>query len=333
MTPETEHKNYLDGWRGMSILLLLAGHFDLIPTIAGHTIYTGRLGVECFFVLSGRLMAEILFVRRKPLLVFYQRRISRIFPALWLLVGALLVTGIADATGAIRALTFTANYWPAGEPLEHLWSVCIEEHAYVLLSVLAFLDRRTRTNPPLVLALICIACIVNGAVQTFVFHKGFNETFWHSDVRLSSVFMSAALYLKLRETKLPQLGLWPAVLIIAGFAISIPYSIPDPIKYSLGTLLITIGFLSIQRGSKMIIWALSTLPATQLGIWSFSIYLWQQPFYVHEDQFSTWLLLGCAIPVALLSFYLVERPARALINRLSLPTEQSRPETVGGQPS
>jgi peptidoglycan/LPS O-acetylase OafA/YrhL len=94
----------------MSILLLLAGHFELIPPIAGHPIYPGRLGVECFFLLSRRLMAEILFVKRKPLLVFYQRRISRIFPALGLFVGALLIAGIADASGAIRALTFTANY-------------------------------------------------------------------------------------------------------------------------------------------------------------------------------------------------------------------------------
>ncbi|HEY1648050.1 MAG TPA: hypothetical protein VGF96_08715, partial [Terracidiphilus sp.] len=139
-------------------------------------------------------------------------------------------------------------------------------------------------------------------------------------VRLSSLFMSAAIYLKLREIKLPDLGPLPGILVIAGFAISIPYSIADPIKYSLGTLLVTTGFLTMERGSTIVIWALSTFPATQLGIWSFSIYLWQQPFYLRQDHFNTSVLLGCTTLFALLSFYLIEKPARHLINRLAVST-------------
>jgi peptidoglycan/LPS O-acetylase OafA/YrhL len=48
---------YLDGWRGLSIALVLIGHFVPVPGIN-----LGVLGVEFFFVLSGRLMAEILFI-------------------------------------------------------------------------------------------------------------------------------------------------------------------------------------------------------------------------------------------------------------------------------
>jgi peptidoglycan/LPS O-acetylase OafA/YrhL len=47
-----KHLDYLDGWRGISIFLVLAGHFSLIPTIHGHDFYTARAGVEFFFVLS-----------------------------------------------------------------------------------------------------------------------------------------------------------------------------------------------------------------------------------------------------------------------------------------
>ncbi|MER9742940.1 acyltransferase family protein [Mesorhizobium sp. M0187] len=53
---------YLDGWRGLSIALVLIGHFFPVPGIN-----LGVLGVEFFFVLSGRLMGEILFIERFPL--------------------------------------------------------------------------------------------------------------------------------------------------------------------------------------------------------------------------------------------------------------------------
>lgn len=50
---------YLDGVRGLAIVLLMVGHF-----LTTRGVNFGRLGVELFFVLSGRLMAEILFVDR-----------------------------------------------------------------------------------------------------------------------------------------------------------------------------------------------------------------------------------------------------------------------------
>ncbi|TIX35964.1 MAG: acyltransferase, partial [Mesorhizobium sp.] len=77
---------YLDGWRGLSIALVLIGHFFPVPGIN-----LGVMGVEFFFVLSGRLMAEILFVERYPLKAFFKRRFSRIYPALLIFVVASMV--------------------------------------------------------------------------------------------------------------------------------------------------------------------------------------------------------------------------------------------------
>jgi peptidoglycan/LPS O-acetylase OafA/YrhL len=162
---DTKHQSHLDGWRGLAILLLLVGHFNLLPSVAHHSIYTGRLGVKCFFVLSGRLMAEILFVRKTPIATFYQRRISRIFPALWFFVLALLILGLIALNEAIKTLTFITNYFPAGAMLEHTWSLCIEEHSYVLLSILAVIDRWKPLNIPLILTSICVLCLTNGAIQ------------------------------------------------------------------------------------------------------------------------------------------------------------------------
>ena len=55
--PPRERITYLDGWRGLAIIMVLLGHFFSIRLFS-----LAPFGVEFFFVLSGRLMAEILFV-------------------------------------------------------------------------------------------------------------------------------------------------------------------------------------------------------------------------------------------------------------------------------
>jgi|GEM_PF-3598329 peptidoglycan/LPS O-acetylase OafA/YrhL len=100
---------YLDGWRGCAVLAVLIAHFG-----STKGINLGRFGVELFFALSGRLMAEILFVRATPLSSFFPRRISRVYPALFVLASALLLTSGANADPTfsqyLSAITFTANY-------------------------------------------------------------------------------------------------------------------------------------------------------------------------------------------------------------------------------
>lgn len=73
-----ERRAFLDGWRGLALVLLLAGHF-----FPNRWINLGRLGVELYFALSGLLIGEILLVKRTSLSVFYWRRVSRVFPSLY----------------------------------------------------------------------------------------------------------------------------------------------------------------------------------------------------------------------------------------------------------
>ena len=208
------HLDYLDGWRGISIFLVLAGHFSLIPTIHGHDLYTARAGVEFFFVLSGRLMANILFINITTIRKFYWRRFSRIFPALLWLVFALLVSHEISISDAVLALTFIANYVPPSEPLAHVWSLCVEEHSYIILSVIAIISRHRRINVATVLFSISAVAMVSGAIQTWIFHRGYEEVYRHSDVKISSVFIAAAMFLQFRKTAVPpicrSLRLWLA---------------------------------------------------------------------------------------------------------------------------
>lgn len=75
----SNHIPYLDGWRGVAIVLVLIGHFNDIGLV-----WLGPFGVMLFFALSGRLMCELLFIKKVELVTFFFRRFSRILPTFWL---------------------------------------------------------------------------------------------------------------------------------------------------------------------------------------------------------------------------------------------------------
>lgn len=68
---------YLDGWRGLCILAVLAGCF-----LPFHTLKFDDLDVKMFVVLGGRLVVDILFVEKFALPAFYFRRFPLVWPRL-----------------------------------------------------------------------------------------------------------------------------------------------------------------------------------------------------------------------------------------------------------
>lgn len=302
------HLAELDAWRGGAILLLLCGHFGVFFPM-------GRLGVEFFFVLSGRLMAEILFVRKTSLPIFYLRRASRILPALWMFVFAIwLATAAYPSFGiqwidVVKALTFTMNYFPGPPAMDQIWSLCIEEHAYILLSLIALASQRWPFSVSTVLAAIAVVCIVNGVIRTYG-GGTYYEVFWRTDTRGASIFMAAALYLWLRNRE--QLSWLPIVAVVIGVLLHLAARVPDPVKYSVGTLLLAYGVVAVRDLPQWLLRVITNPILIQFGLWSFSLYLWQQPF----TRFGTIGLLF-VVPISLFSYYFAERPARTFLNGLA----------------
>lgn len=317
------HLPVLDGWRGCAILLVLVGHF---ATTRG--INLGRFGVELFFVLSGRLMAEILFVRATPLTTFFVRRASRIYPALicFVLAMSILVVATGDHRqlyGCLAAVTLTYNYyhlWFEEVPnVDHIWSLCVEEHSYILLGVVALLWHRFGFPLlPVLAALAALACL-NGLVSTLI-GGTYTDVYWRSDVRGASILLGAAAYLKFgRGDPTRDRPSWqPALLLLLGLLLNVN-AVPDPIKYSLGTALLAAAVASITLAPAALRAGLASTPLLLFGAWSYSIYLWQQPFYVlHEmmgGRISKALVLP-AITLGIASLVLIERPMRGYLNRL-----------------
>ncbi|MDR3508348.1 MAG: acyltransferase [Caulobacteraceae bacterium] len=311
--------SYLDGWRGLSILAVLAGHFAPLGVFN-----TGRLGVEMFFVLSGRLMAELLFVERVPLSAFLRRRIARVWPALFVFV--LIMAVVFHGPGALHvpaldvlaALTFTANYVRIHVHnmgvLDHIWSLCVEEWAYLLLAGVALAVRRGIVGPTLALAALALAGVVQGALLSA---RGLDyyAVYWRTDVRMASILMAGAVFLVLRGERIA--AAWPrwapVALGLVGVALNAAV-VPDVIKYSLGTLCLALAVASLDHAPGAILRALSHPVLARIGLWSFSLYLWQHPFFRLIGRAPEPVLLAGAVLCALVSFYGIEQPARRWLN-------------------
>lgn len=324
--PALRHVDALDGWRGLAILCLLLGHFFPVPGIN-----FGTIGVSLFFVLSGLLMAGLLFEKREPLARFYRRRIARILPAHLLFVAlATLAWRLLDQPFSLRellsALLFVNNYvapehgpGTATMPFGHIWSLSVEEHSYVALSLVAIAVRRARVPAAAGVGALLLACIGLNLAYQWLNPPNLAYTLWlHSEAAAFSLLAAACWITSGRGLALQRLPACSApLLLLAGIALHW-WSVPPLLQRLLGggCFVLALGVLGSGRGGFAQLLCLA--PLRQFGLWSYSLYLWQQPFYLwrHADP-SVPAALACALAIGcgLVSYYTVERPARGWLNR------------------
>lgn len=135
-TDRGERLQALDALRGIAILLVVTMHLQLCERLPPQGIDLGRQGVGLFFVISGFLITRNL-LSNGDLKRFYLRRTLRIFPPyyLYLLVVGILqavgwysITPLSWVTSALYLSNFCTN---RGWPLQHTWSLSMEEQFYL----------------------------------------------------------------------------------------------------------------------------------------------------------------------------------------------------------
>jgi peptidoglycan/LPS O-acetylase OafA/YrhL len=219
------HVPELDGVRGMAVLLVVLYHLQLFArvgdqgTLYGWVASIGWSGVDLFFVLSGFLITGILLDSRykeKYFQNFYARRVLRIFPLYYVVVGAVFVGGPAllwhfshdnaliarsvKPGSQVFAWTYTFNLPFAFDPnrvsklIAPLWSLSVEEQFYLVWPLAVYLLR------PQALRSVCLA-LIGGALMVrvaFAVAGNTNAAYALTPCRSDALALGALLALTVR---------------------------------------------------------------------------------------------------------------------------------------
>ncbi len=316
---QPERIDYLDGWRGMAIALVLVDHFFNLPGVD-----SGRFGVDVFFVLSGMLMSNILFVKRSSLGIFYKRRISRIIPTFLLYLFVIcfvryLSVKHLDYNSIVSTVVFMRAYFPVSPdmwsdslPIGHLWSLNIEEHSYIIMSLLTLIFIINKKEWVILIPLGLISILFYIAYYHFPSIAPHDFEI-RTESQMAFIMLSAGYFL-LRDRFKSYIRSWMIPVALAGA--SMCYFNGEGLwSYVLAPLLLVFTIVHLRQASPKLLRLLATKPLRMLGKWSYSLYLWQQPFYKaigsHHFAFGHFIM---AIAVGVTSFYCFEEPVREWLN-------------------
>ena len=315
-----KHIPYLDGWRGLAILLVFIGHFFDLPG--------SRLGVEVFFALSGMLMSRILYDEKLSLRNFYQNRFARIIPIYYIYLATIALFSLAILpTVAWEHLVFSAlflvSYMPfeisrSLLPLTHLWSLSVEEHSYIYLSLVAFFTRDLRIVRAILTA-TAVVCIVFYTVY-YYFPVDRSNGIFRTECAALPLVASAALHLWLKKSSASIritlfytscLGLMASIILSRKFGGNIF------IDYIAKPLIIVTILNTLQQAPNYALNGLQASWLRWLGVLSFSLYIWHPAVLEFSTffSFSRWVALLLALIVGSISFYLIENPLRSVLSR------------------
>jgi peptidoglycan/LPS O-acetylase OafA/YrhL len=142
----------LDTLRALAIVVVMIFHLQRrLPDSFSPIGRFGWMGVDLFFVLSGYLIGSQLLKpvrdgRRISLLGFYRKRAYRILPVYLVVLGLYSFwpawREAAGLSPVWQFLTFTENFfidYQNNQAFSHVWSLCVEEHFYLLLPIIVMM--------------------------------------------------------------------------------------------------------------------------------------------------------------------------------------------------
>ncbi len=351
----------LDGLRAVAVLAVIAFHlgFGWAPG--------GLLGVGIFFTLSGYLITDILlaqYAQRGHIKLgrFWLARARRLLPALFLMLAIVLawVTVFGPAQPdqfrkAVVSAVFYVNNWqqifsnvsyfarfaPEG-PLNHLWSLSVEEQFYIVWPFLLLLGVKlvretplpSGVRPRLAVATVGLA-LVSSILMAVLYHPSLDPSriYYGTDTRAGGLLFGAALAMvwpsrRLSHRITPQArnlldGLGALGLLIIAIMIwrtgefsSFLYQ-GGFIVLSLATVLV---LMPLAHPACRLGNVLGCKPMRWIGARSYGIYLWQTPVIVltaahagnpqDESLLRKLVQVAAIFVIASLSWRYVEEPIR-----------------------
>ena len=349
----------IQGLRALAVLLVILDHADIGP------FHGGFIGVDVFFVISGFLITGLLVSEaertgRASLLGFYARRARRILPAATLVIlvtvaASIIFLSAVEANGVIEdavwATFFAANFKFAKDgtdyfqndtppsPLQHYWSLAVEEQFYVVWPLLVLLlclyaawrvrrsagqrslgprVRDLGVSPLVVIIGISFAYSVSYSTTDPVaaYFSPFTRA-WELGIGALAACLSTRLIL-LKPAVQAALS-WGGLAAVVGRLPGLRrhHGLPRVRRRAPGHRDSRAAGRWPASGSMGTAGLLSVRPVRAMGDWSYSLYLWHWPALIIVSE--AWLpavgwrgalVIAAVIPLSALTYHYVENPVR-----------------------
>ncbi len=334
-----QYRPEIDGLRAVAVVPVILFH-------AGFTAFGGGfVGVDVFFVISGYLITMIIdsAVRNGTFTLshFYERRVRRILPALFLVCFATLIAGWAWMMPIeLRALgqslvavnLFASNilfFWQSGyfdaaselKPLLHTWSLAVEEQFYLFFPLLVLLlGRFQRSFLVTAIAFISLLSFVAAEYASRVYPSA---AFYLLPGRVWELGAGVLVALTAshwagRQGTHTQIGAMVGVGLIVFSVFYLDGSTPFPGTWALLPVVGTCLIIIFAHPATLVGWCLSQKPIVGIGLISYSAYLWHQPMFAFArirfaEEPSVLFLLSLVVASFVLAYFSwrwVEKPFR-----------------------
>lgn len=335
----------VDGLRGLSVLAVIAYHLDISWATGGY------LGVEVFFVVSGFLITRIIIgdhevLGRLDRTRFWIRRARRLLPAVVVLivgvsVWAGLVIGDNPYRGDAWASLFYVQNWHLiltdapyfdtfvrPSPLRHLWSLAIEEQFYLMWPLVLPLCIRRLRRRQAVLAFAAAGALSILWMSAIADIAAPERAYYGTDTRMFGILigaiaatLSTATWETARQPRrwLDLVAVGAVIVLIRQLAVRSEFDAwTFPWGFVLVDLCTVVAIAAALQPGSLLNLTLGAGWMRQIGLRSYSLYLWHWPV-IAFTQPSDWGLVGeHAIIVRLLftvvlselSYRFVELPFR-----------------------
>jgi len=341
----------LDGMRAIAVLLVLLYHTEYVerPSSLAYLSSLGWIGVDAFFVLSGFLITKVLLGTQpgpRGLGLFVLRRILRTWPLYFVVLLMAFLTvpryGQGEQIRWPYYFVFLQNFFApfTARSLSATWSLCVEEHFYLLWPFLIFLTPRRFLAWALPLTFLVLPFVrLWGLNHAFTSEQLYTETQFHLD-GLVAGSMVALVFTRSKQC--------PRALLIGGYACLVLGAATALLGFRHGWNVIAgqndvFGFTSLAIGfaglllfllhseSSILAKALSLSPIRYIGRISYGIYLLHEGLYallgritLHGSLGAVWrawtfaipLHIGLAVCAAALSYRFFESPILRVKDRL-----------------
>jgi peptidoglycan/LPS O-acetylase OafA/YrhL len=324
----------IDGLRALAVIPVILFHLKL-GVLSG-----GFLGVDVFFVISGYLITSIILREHQAgkfsFKTFWLRRARRILPMLvTVVIASLLTASMLTAKGEHPALGFqavsallsfanitlwqvTKDYWgPQADdsPFLHTWSLSVEEQFYLLFP--AALILALKWKPRWLIPLASLGIVGSFAVFVYGIKHNTGATFFLLPTRAwemgAGTLLAILVHRKITTSMASHAsGKWlggAGLLMIAWSYLFVSDMAWTQVIPVMGAVLV-IGFA--QTGPVYRV--LSSRPPVFIGLISYSLYLWHWPVIVfcrHAVPYPAVVSVCLTFALSVLSYYLIERPARS----------------------